>query len=180
MYKQLSSRIVFEHPRITLIEDEILLPNGDRGPYLRKKRSGHGATVICRNEEGRILLEKDYSYVLDRYIYQFPGGGIGLDEDPEAGANRELMEEIGLRAEQLALIGAYHPNHRMSDEWIYVFLGAQPVPATADTNDPYECEITPYWLTEAEIDNLIRQGEIVNGPMLSAWAMYKARGSAHR
>ena len=174
MYKQLSSRVVFEHPRMTLIEDEVLLPNGQIGIYLKRRERGHGVTVICRNEDGRLLAEKDYSYVPNTMLYQFPGGGIDLNEAPEEGANRELTEEAGLRANRLTLLGRYYLDHRKSAEWMYVYLAEELEPATCDTDDPYEGVIDLFWLTEDEIDAMIREGEIVNAPMLAAWAIYRA------
>ena len=177
MYKQISSRVILDHPRLTLIEDIVELPNGKHGDYLKWRNKGHAVTVLCRDDRGRLLVEKEYSYVPDTDLYQFPGGGIGLDERPEDGANRELVEEVGLRAGRLTLLGTCYLNHRKSDELMFVFLGEDPEPATTDVLDEYEGEIQQFWMMEAEIGELIARGEIMNASMLSAWAIYtSARG----
>jgi ADP-ribose pyrophosphatase len=173
MYQQISTRTLFTHSHMTLIEDEVLLPNGKRGLYLKKQKQGHAATVICRDEDGRILVEKEYSYVPNVSLYQFPGGGIGLEEEPATGANRELTEELGLAAGTLTLIGSYYLDHRKSDERMYVFLGQDLQPATADSADDFEGDIQEFWLSEEEIEELIASGEIVNSAMLASWAVYR-------
>lgn len=59
MWKKLSSKDLFTHPRLSLIEDEVLLPNGLKTTYLKFKDDGHcGVTIIARNSEGKILLQK--------------------------------------------------------------------------------------------------------------------------
>lgn len=48
MWKKLSSKTVFEHPRLTLIEDEVELPSGKKTTYLlRKPDDGDAEEVIA-------------------------------------------------------------------------------------------------------------------------------------
>lgn len=39
-WKRLGATIIFEHPRLTLIEDVVSLPNGKTTTYLRFKAGG--------------------------------------------------------------------------------------------------------------------------------------------
>jgi 8-oxo-dGTP pyrophosphatase MutT (NUDIX family) len=61
------------------------------------------ATVIVRDEENRILLQKrtDFSF------WGLPGGILEMEEDIETGARRELLEETGLTVGKLRLVGIY-------------------------------------------------------------------------
>lgn len=70
----LNQKVVFEHPRLTLIEDEVRLPDGNETTYLRYKRLGNAATVIAVDERGRVLLQREYSHPPAEVLYQFPGG----------------------------------------------------------------------------------------------------------
>ncbi len=62
-----------------------------------------GASVIVENDRGEVLLAlradtKDWAYV---------GGAVELYERVEDAAARELLEESGLVAEELTLLGVY-------------------------------------------------------------------------
>lgn len=172
MWKKLSSRVIFEHSRITLLEDEVELPNGQKIQYLIFKSSGSAATIIAKNDEGKILLQKEYSYPPNETIYQFPGGSIPEGEDIEAGANRELMEEADLKARRLTLLGSYLMNNRRSESKMYVYLAEDLEKQSLDGD--LEENIESYWLTEKKIDKLILSGELKNGYSLAAWSLYKA------
>ncbi len=63
-----------------------------------------GASVLCRNAAGQILL------VRPRFApgWVFPGGGVGRGESFEAAARRELVEESGhYGGGELTLFGLY-------------------------------------------------------------------------
>jgi len=175
MYKKLSSRVVFSHPRITLVEDQIELPDGRQGDYLWIE-GGHGAvTVIPRDASGKILIEREYSYLPNEALYQFAGGGIHPGEEPEAAARRELAEELGLGATKLTLIGTYLLDHRRSHALMYIYVGEEFQSQIETTEDIFEVGMDSFWMSEQEIDELIASGQVVNSPMLSCWAIYKAR-----
>lgn len=59
-----------------------------------------GVTVIVKNSEGHLLLQKR----TDSYDWGTIGGSLELGESFEEAARRELFEEAGLRAEELKFI----------------------------------------------------------------------------
>lgn len=73
--------------------------------YVREMRKliGHrplilcGASVVCIDGEGRILLGKR----ADNRLWAYAGGALEIDEYVEECARRELYEEMGLTAEEL-------------------------------------------------------------------------------
>ena len=177
MYKRISSRTILAHPRVTLVEDTIELPGGQHAPYLRQEGRTDAVGVIAIDAQGRILVEREYSYVPNAWLYQFPGGGMSTGETPEQAANRELREEVGLAAASLAPIGTFHLQHRLSAALLHMFVGTDLTVHPAETSDPYEYGIEIHWMTEADIQDLIAGGEVTNAPMLAAWALYTCRSS---
>ncbi len=173
MWQTISSKEIFSHPRLTLIEDEVLLPNGVKTTYLKFKETGNAATVICKDKNGKILLQKEFSYPLNQEIYQFPGGFIPKSEDIAIGANRELMEEAKLFSNSLTLIGEYLTNNRRSSSKMFVFLG-QDLEKRALPGDAEEI-IESFWLDEKEIERMIGSGEIINPHVLASWTLYKLK-----
>jgi ADP-ribose pyrophosphatase len=173
MWKTLSSKKIFEHPFITLVEDKVLLPSGVKTTWLKyTERTGCSATIICRREDGRILIQKEYIYPVNRKILQFPGGYIDPQKKPEVGARGELKEEAGFTARKLTLLGKYLFNDRRSKAMVYVYLATNLKKGTSK-RDPEEEDNRIFWFSEKEIDKLISEGKINQSNFLSCWALYK-------
>lgn len=173
MWKILSSKEVFSHPRLTLIEDEVVLPNGHKTSYLTFRNDGDCATIICRNDQGKILLQREYAHPIGQGLYQFPGGFVPRAEEITLGANRELMEEAKLSAKSLVVLGEYLMNNRRSSARMVVFL-ATDLEERGLAGDPEEV-IESFWCTEEEIEAMIVRGEIINPHVLSPWTLYRLK-----
>ncbi|MFZ5391879.1 MAG: NUDIX hydrolase [Patescibacteria group bacterium] len=170
MWNKLSSKILFTHPRITLIEDEVELSNGDKTNYLRFDNISNVAAVICKREDGKILMQREYAYPPNQKLFQFPGGAINLDENFENGANRELMEESKIKANNLQFLGKFLINNRRSDAMVYVYIGTGLEESYLDSD--IEEEIENFWFSKEEITAMIREGKIIEQDALAAWAIY--------
>lgn len=172
MWKKLASKVLLDHPRARIVEDEIELHNGSYSSYLRFETRVDAAEVILVNDEGKIFVAREYSYVLGYPVYQFPGGALLAGEDPLEGAQRELREEAGFEAKELILLGSYFPFHRRMEMKHFVFVGRGLIenPLPADQEELFE----NFWFSEDEIDLMIKKGEMVNASLLSAWAIFKA------
>ena len=172
-WKKISEKLLLEHPRISIYEDEVELPNGKRTQYLRFTNRGDAAQVIVVDGSGKILVQKEYSYPPNEWLYQFPGGKIDNNESPADGAKRELAEESQYSAD-LTEIGWFYVDNRRSDSKFHVFMATNIKTISTHSSDDEE-EFEHYWLTEEEIDHLIKDGDIKNYSFLAAWAFYKTR-----
>ena len=80
VWKCLESKVLLDHPRITVVEDSVELPGGEVTSYVRL--AGHNAvTVVCLRDD-EILLQREYSYPVGEVLLQFPGGKIDGSETP--------------------------------------------------------------------------------------------------
>lgn len=172
MWKTVSSKEVFNHPRLTLIEDEIILPNGHKTTYLKQKDDGSCCVTVIAKKDNKILIQREYSYPTNQKIFQFPGGGVPANEKPEEGANRELMEEMGYRANKLELLGSYLMDNRRSAQKMYVFLASDLIMESLKKD--VEEEIESFWFSEDEIAKMIKNGDIINIHSLASWSLYKS------
>jgi ADP-ribose pyrophosphatase YjhB (NUDIX family) len=170
-WKKLSQKLLLEHPRITVYEDEVELPSGHKTHYVRFAKNKDAACILAVNTEGKILLQREYSYPPNEWLYQVPGGAIEDGESPQDGAARELAEESSLKGD-LKLLGWYYLDNRRKDSKFFVFLATNISEDTSKTQDIEE-ELEDYWFTEQEIDEMIRNGELVTYSGLAAWAFYK-------
>lgn len=172
MWKKISSKIILQHPRLTVIEDEVELPTGERTSYIRFDEVNRAVTVIAVREDGKMAVEKEYSYPPDKVLYQLPGGSVGKEEDILVGANRELMEEVGVRANKLKEIGSFYFNNRRSAKLMHVVLAKELTKQKLDGDS--EEVIAVEWLSEEEVAQLISKREIKNVNMLAAWALFRS------
>lgn len=169
-WRTVQSRVIFQHPRLTLIEDDIELPGGKIVPYLKFAPNAGAAAVIAQRGH-EILVSREYSYPPDEILYQFPGGGIEAGEQPEAAARRELIEETGYKAGTMESLGWYYFDNRRSNTKMYVFL-ATDVQAGKQEGGDLEEDIESKWIPIQTISDLIRRGEIVNVHLLAAWSLF--------
>lgn len=70
------------------------------------------ASIICVDEQGRILLGKRS----DNKMWGYSGGAVEIDERVEDCAKRELYEEMGLTAEELTF---FNVNSGPEAHYIY-------------------------------------------------------------
>ncbi|MBL8160112.1 NUDIX hydrolase [Candidatus Saccharibacteria bacterium] len=173
MWRRVSSKEIIKHPRITLVEDEVELPSGQIVPYLTFGPSGGSVTIIAVRD-GRVLLQREYSYPMNEVLWQFPGGGIEAGETPLQAAVRELREESGYVAEAYQPIGWYYPNNRRSADKMHVLV-AEGATEAGILNADIEEDIASSWLTVQQVDTLIVQDEVTNFSLLAAWALLQSK-----
>jgi len=176
MWKKLSSKIILNHPRLTVVEDRVELPNGIVTDYLRYKNTGDAITVICIRPDGKILVQKDYSYPPDRFLLQFPGGSIIKNESPKVAARRELREESGWLVNKLTFIGSYLINNRKSDQKMHVFV-AEEISFYKTAHEAEEGAASHSWKSESEIDRLLSRNRVQNVHFLASWTLFKSNRS---
>ena len=173
MWKVLNTKKNFEHPRITLLEDEVELPDGSRTKYLKFFNKADGADVVAINDKKEILLVKEYNHPVGKELWQFPGGFIDEGETREEAARRELAEEGGFKAKTLKPIGYHYIYRRRIAEASHVFV-ATDLEYVGHNREISELGMQHQWFSEEMIDQMIKEGEITADDTLAIWMLYKA------
>ena len=111
--KTLDSREVFRGRIIRVRQDTVRLPNGKEGTREVVEHPG-GVAVLAIDDEGRVLLVRQYRYTFGRVLTEIPAGKREPGEEPFLTARRELQEEVGATAgrgtELGTLLAAPWPN----------------------------------------------------------------------
>jgi ADP-ribose pyrophosphatase len=170
-WKTLSARTLLDHPRVTVTEHEVELPDGSRTEYLQYENLQDYVTVIAERA-GEIAMIKEYSYPHDEWLWQFPEGSIEAGEEPEPTAHRELGEEAGLAAERMELIGTNYSHHRRSKEENYIFVASEVTEIDKLVGDHEEMGIEVHWFAVDEVRKMVLKGDIVQKNALAALALY--------
>ena len=78
--------------------------------------------VIPLTKENEVVLIEQYRHGSESVSLEIPGGMVDPGEEPRETAARELFEETGYEAAEVAFLGKTRPNPAIQDNWIHTFL----------------------------------------------------------
>ncbi|MEN0102003.1 MAG: NUDIX hydrolase [Curtobacterium sp.] len=161
--------------RVTLVNHEVLLPDGSRMNYVVDESVPFSVAALVLDGED-VLLTRQYRYPLDRWIYDLPGGGGRVDEEPVDAARRELEEELGVVADDLRPLHTFFMNPGRAAWPTHLFISTSPLRCgEVDASDPAE-QVRLARVPLAILDGLIADGTIVDPPLIVARAVAAAQG----
>jgi ADP-ribose pyrophosphatase len=166
--RRLSSRRIYEGKVLSLDLDEVEEPGGVRTTREVVRHSGSVA-VLAIQDDGRIVLVRQYRYPVDAAVWELPAGRLDEGEGPEEAAQRELQEEIGQRAGDLRKIAFFYTTPGFCDEIMHVFRATSLVASVAKGDEDERIEIGAFPL--GELEAMIARGEIREGKTLVALLM---------
>lgn len=82
----------------------------------------HAAVGIVIDNEHRILISKRPAHKLKGGYWEFPGGKIEEKENPKDAIIRELREEVGIEALELAPLMQHHHDYEKHSALLEVFV----------------------------------------------------------
>ena len=102
------TREVYSDPWIVVKRDEVIRPDGEPGTY-GTVRLKSGVTVLALDEDRQVHLTREFHYAVGRDTLEAVSGGIEDDEPAQLAAERELAEELGLKARRWTHLGRLDP-----------------------------------------------------------------------
>jgi ADP-ribose pyrophosphatase len=105
----LSSRLVYVGRIFDVTVDRVRLPHG-RETDLEIVRHDGSIVLVPVDDEGRLLLVRQYRHAAGRFLWELPAGSLEVDENPDAAARRECQEELGLIPETLERLTTVWPT----------------------------------------------------------------------
>ena len=119
---QTDSQEIYDGVILHVFKDTVSLPNGN--PATREVIRHVGAVgVIPITEDGKVIIERQFRYPLDRVVTEIPAGKLdSFTEDRLSAAKRELEEETGYTAKEWISLGDYYPTPAYCDERITLYL----------------------------------------------------------
>lgn len=164
----LSSKTVFQGPAFSVSSDRVREPGGivARRDVVRHSGSAVILAVDDSGPEPRVLLERQYRYAAENYLWELPAGRVDPGEKALAGAKRELLEETGYRAAKWKQALFFYPSPGFLDETMTVYLacGLTAGDAQPEEDESIECQLTP--LSQALA--MVRSGEICDGKTIAS------------
>lgn len=169
-WKKLSSKIVYKNPWFSVREDEVEKPGNRTGVYGVVQTLPTVFTVAL-SKDNEIYLVGLFRYPTGKYGLELPAGGSDKQDLLEA-AQRELLEETGVKAKFWEKIGQFTPWNGISDEVSHVFI-AKDLEETGSELDPNEGIMEVKKVAFEKVFDLIKSGEISDGQTISALTLAK-------
>lgn len=80
------------------------------------------SAVVAIDDDGRIIMEKQFRYALNDYLLEIPAGKLDVGEDPLVCAKRELEEETGIIASEWISLGTIATSPGFCNEVIHLYV----------------------------------------------------------
>ena len=167
-FEILKSETVFRGRVFDVRREDVRYPDGRVVVTDIVAHSG-AAAMLPVDEEGRVLLVRQYRHATGGMLLEIPAGTLDADESPEACAQRELREEVGVGAGELIRLGEFFPAPGFSTEKMFLFLARD---LSADTAEPDEDEmLSVERMPLDEVWDRVERGEIQDAKTLLALYM---------
>ena len=157
-WRRRSRASVYENPWIEVWHDEVRRPDGLSGIYGVVHFRSRAVGVVALDDDDRVLLVGQHRYTLDRYSWEIPEGGAPWDEDPLAGARRELAEETGYTASSWRELIRFTLSNSVTDEEGVMFVATELAPGEASPDGTEDLAMR--WVPFDEALAMIDRGEI--------------------
>ncbi|HEV2325037.1 MAG TPA: NUDIX hydrolase [Terracidiphilus sp.] len=172
--KLVSSEVVFEGRLFKVVHDKVIEPGGHENERDIVRHNGSAVILAIDNEKNRknpwVVMERQYRHAAGRFLWELPAGKIEPEEDPLAGAKRELAEETGYRARKWSELAQFWPSPGFVGEWMKLFLAEG---LTAGDSLPEEDERIELRLVRLnDVLKMIDKGAIQDGKTLAGILLF--------
>lgn len=149
--ERLDRTLVYKGVIIDFYQDTVKVPNGN---IVKWDFIGHkgAAAVVAVNEEGKLLMVRQYRNALDRETLEIPAGALdSADEPTSVAAARELQEETGYAAGKLDLLITLRTTVAFCNEKIDIYVATDLKPGSQHLDEDESIDVEAH-----DIDELIR------------------------
>jgi len=153
---------------------------GDEEPFTRVVLEHPGAVVILAvDEEEQVLCLRQYRHPARMRMLELPAGLLDVaGEEPQAAAERELLEEAGLRAGSWVPLTSVYSSPGISSELIHYFVARDL--SESDRGDfvaaHEEADMETLWVPFEDLVAAVLDGRVQDAPVLIAVLTAHHRG----
>jgi len=159
-WKTLSERMIYENDWIILNEHEVINPNGNVGIYGKLCFKNKAIGIIPLDDDQNTWIVGQFRYTLNEYSWEIPMGGGPITEDILKSAQRELLEETGLIANNWTQILRIHTSNSVTDEEGFVFLATSLIQSDPEFDDTEKLSVIK--LPFHEVHKMVMDNQITD------------------
>jgi ADP-ribose pyrophosphatase len=161
MEKEAYGAVVYKGRVFSVEVGRIDFPNGT-SHEVEVVRHPPSVVLIPVQEDGRIVLVRQFRPSIGRELWELPAGSVEEGETPEAAAVRECEEETGLVPDRVERIGGFYPAPGFCDEELIFFRVSGLRPAAADSPHQHDADedIAVQVFEREDVRTMAARGEI--------------------
>ncbi|WP_424188337.1 NUDIX domain-containing protein [Actinokineospora sp. G85] len=119
--------------------------------------------VVALDDEGQVVLIHQYRHPVGDRLWELPAGLVDHDgEDPLAAAQRELVEEVGIEADEWSVLVDLAVSPGFTDEAVRVYLATGLREVERPEMGEEEADLVIRRVSLQEAVRMAFSGEIVN------------------
>ena len=164
MEETLSSRVVFDGQVVRLRVDDVMLSDGRKTSREIVER-GDCVAVVPIDDDGNVLLVKQFRRAADKNLLEIPAGGIDPGEEPEVAVQREMREETGYLPRKVEWLGGFYASPGYCTEYLYLYLATDLIPSPVSAEDTESIKLVRVPITQ--IPGLITSGTICDAKSIA-------------
>ena len=155
---------------VDVVHDTITLPNG-RNALREVVRHPGGAAVLPIDNDGNVVLIRQYRHPLGCVVLEIPAGMLNAGETPRECAVRELEEETGYTSANVRPLAQISPSPGYLNERIHIYLATDLSVSEQNLDEEEFIEVEVYPLDEAV--RMVFDGRIVDSKTVVAILAYR-------
>ncbi len=172
-YELIERRKVYSGRIFDVFSDTVRIPTG--AVVARDVVTHPGAVVVLpQNENGELLLIRQYRHAIAQTILEFPAGTLEPEEEPLACAKREIAEETGFSAAVWIALGTVVPAPGFCGEIQHLYLARELAPMAAAGDDDEIIELAP--MNCGEVERAVVDGRIIDAKTIAIFARARLGG----
>lgn len=156
----------YNNPWIQVTHRDVINPSGGAGIYGLVHFKNVAVGVVPVDEEGYTWLVGQYRYTLEQYHWEIPEGGCPAHESFLAAAQRELVEETGMTAQEWIPLLEAHLSNSVTDEYCVCFVARGLNQGTAMPEETEQLTLRRLPLEEAV--GMVLRGDITDAVSVMA------------
>ena len=161
---------------VALREDSVQRPGHPEETFRRLVVEHPGAVIVLAVDDGeRVCCIRQYRHAAQGLLIELPAGICDAEgEDPRLTAERELQEEVELKAEHWRLLMTLNPSAGITTELHRIYLARGL--SRSDRGDfelhAEEAELEKLWIPVDDLIDAVLDGRIQESPMAAAVLAY--------
>jgi ADP-ribose pyrophosphatase len=156
-HELLASEQVFDGRIVKVFLDDVRLPDGRSARWERVTHPG-AVGIVPLLDDGTVLMVRQYRHPVGGVLLEIPAGKLDSGEPPWTTAQRELSEEVGMRAGELFKIAEFYNSPGYSNEYFHLYMARGLTEEPGETEPDEFLEVERVRLTDAL--DMISTGDI--------------------
>jgi 8-oxo-dGDP phosphatase len=164
LWKIHGERLIDDTRRLQLSIASVELPDGVQFEQYVLRMPKAAMMIVLDDKQENVLMLWRHRFIIDRWVWELPGGYVDPDEDPAVTAAREVEEETGWRPRNVKPLVSLQPSVGTTDaeNLLFVSNGADYIGEPEDINEAERID----WVALDSIRERIDTGQIIGAASL--------------